>query len=91
MTTEHNIKPRNIFLDPVKPWARIEDWYLTTTPHGHRVLVGKITEHPRHETFSLEYQITSPVLSYNPEENEAETENTMYRLGVPAASSKIAL
>lgn len=60
-----------------KPTARIDDWIR----YGN-ALIGKISKHPRQPQFKTT-QITSCLVSFDPENNRAETLNTIYELGAP--------
>ena len=65
-----------------KQTARIEDWYLYM---GR--LYGRVVDHPRQNEFLHERQATSLVISFDPENNRAETLNTIYELGAPYVSA----
>lgn len=67
----------------MKQSAHIENWTYTTWFGG--VLIGEISAHPNQTSFLGEKQMTSKVIHFDPENNRAETLNTIYTLGVPAA------
>lgn len=66
----------------MKQTARIENWHV----YNGR-LYGKICDHPRQEEFGSDRQVTSPILSFDPDNNRAETLNTIYELGAPYVSA----
>lgn len=61
-----------------KKSARLEDWYFTGT-----TLIGKVYNHYKVSLVDGDPIITSEVVRFDKENNEAETLNTIYKLGKP--------
>lgn len=66
-----------------KKIARIEGWYFSVR-NNMTHLIGVIKDHPNQDSFNAEFQITSPIVSISPKDNEVETFNTVYTLGKPS-------
>lgn len=69
-----------------KQTAVINNWTIHRDRHGHFFLRGGVTDHPRQADFKSEVQETSRVVLFDPANNTAETQNTVYTLGAPAAA-----
>lgn len=63
-----------------KQQARLENWVLFGD-----TLIGQIADHPRQEDFKKEFQRTSRLVRFDPENGIAETQNTLYALGAALA------
>lgn len=74
-------------LESGKSLARIEYWSLLDS--GSR-LFGEIHHHPRQHEFLSQWQFTSRVVRIDVPRGYAETENTIYVLGVPASPGRLA-
>lgn len=64
-----------------KPTARIDNWIFYCG-----FLAGHVHGHQRQSGFMKEFQLTSAVVRFDPENGIAETRNTVYNLGIPAIS-----
>jgi isochorismate hydrolase len=88
-TDEATLQARNI-ADEInksdKPRAVINNWWIT----GNGTdcwLVGKVSKHPKQGDFTqTKLQQTSAIVRVDLENELAETINTVYVLGTPAAS-----
>lgn len=66
-----------------KQTAHIEDWFVADTAGGNQCLIGKVTKHPKQDTFKTTAQQTSNLVRLDRAAKTAETENTIYTLGNP--------
>lgn len=65
-----------------KPTAQLQDWLVQWNPlTGTAMLAGKVAEHPGLPDGAE--IVTSALMRLDMEKREAETMNTLYRLGSP--------
>ena len=63
----------------IENWKRAQYWLSRSD-----VLIGSVSQHLRQDDFETNMQVTSPLLSFDPVNNRAETQNTIYILGKEA-------